>query len=144
MNKFCTNLLSHTNTKTCCNDTALVILRVFVGLTMAFAHGLGKVPPPDMLVQGLTSMGFPAPLFFAWCAALAEFAGGLLIAVGLLTRPAAAALAFTMGVAGFVAHAADPFQMKELSLMYLVVSVFFLLNGAGKYSLDYLLFGKKK
>jgi putative oxidoreductase len=40
-------------------------------------------------------MGFPLPLFFAWCAALSEFGAALFVAAGLLTRLAAAALAFT-------------------------------------------------
>lgn len=54
-------------------DFGLLIFRLFIGLTMAFAHGWGKLPPPQMLVDGLSSMGFPLPIFFAWCAALSEF-----------------------------------------------------------------------
>lgn len=127
---------SFTNTNLACNDFAALILRLFAGLTMAFAHGLGKIPPPEMLVQGLGAMGFPAPEFFAWAAALAEFAGGLLLALGLLTRPAAFFMAFTMAVAAFGAHAADPFQKKEMALLYLVISLFFVIYGAGKFSID--------
>jgi len=124
------------------SDASLLILRLFVGLTMAFSHGLGKLPPSSQLVDGLASMGFPAPDFFAWCAALAEALGGLLLAIGLLTRPSALFMGITMAVAAFVAHAADPFQKKELALMYLIVAIFFTLHGAGKFSLDFFL-GKK-
>lgn len=119
-----------------CSEVGLTLLRLFVGLTMAFAHGMGKMPPPQQLVDGVGAMGFPAPEFFAWCAALAEMAGGLLIAIGFLTRPAAVFLAITMAVAGLVVHAADPFQIKELAFFYLVVSIFFALRGAGRYSVD--------
>ena len=144
MKNFICKVMSHRNAKACCDDTAITLLRVFVGLTMAFSHGLGKLPPPEMLVQGVQAMGFPAPEVFAWCAALAEFAGGLFLAAGLLTRPAAVAMAFTMAIAAFVVHAADPFQTKEMAFLYLALSIFFVLYGARKYSLDYVLFGKKK
>lgn len=124
------------------NDASLLVLRLFVGLTMALSHGLAKLPPSPQLVEGLASMGFPLPDFFAWCAALAEALGGFLLAVGLLTRPAALFMGITMAVAVFVAHGADPFQKKELALMYLVVAIFFTLHGAGKFSADFYL-GKR-
>lgn len=117
-------------------DLGLLVFRLFVGLAMALAHGLAKTPPPDRMIEGLTGMGFPMPLFFAWCAALAELVGGLFIAAGLLTRLSALALGFTMAIAGFVAHANDPFQSKELAFMYLASCVLLIFTGAGKYSLD--------
>lgn len=126
-----------------CSEIALTGLRVFVGLAMALAHGWGKMPPSEMLIENIAGMGFPAPEFFSWCAALAEVAGGLLLAVGLLTRPAAAFMAITMLVAGLVVHAADPFRVKELAFLYLVISLFFMVRGAGRYSLDRLLHGAR-
>ncbi len=118
------------------SDLGLLIFRLFVGLAMALAHGLGKLPPPERLVEGLTSMGLPMPGIMSWVVALAEFGGGLLIAVGLCTRFAAAILGFTMLVAGFVVHAADPFSVKELAFFYLAACVLLIFTGAGKYSLD--------
>lgn len=120
-------------------DFGLLIFRLFIGLTMAFAHGWGKLPPPQMLVDGLSSMGFPLPIFFAWCAALSEFLGGLMIAAGLWTRLAAASLAFTMAVAAFVAHAADPFDKKEMALLFLFSSLLLIFQGGGALSLDRVL-----
>ncbi len=117
-------------------DLGLLIFRIYLGLSMAIAHGWMKIPPMQQLVEGLASMGFPAPTFFAWCAALAEFGGGVLIALGLLTRLSAGALGFTMFVAGFVAHANDPFQVKELAFLFLASCVLLVFTGAGKYSLD--------
>lgn len=110
---------------------------------MAFSHGLGKTPPPAPLVEGLSAMGFPMPEVFAWLAALSEFAGGILLALGLLTRPAALFMTVTMGVAAFVAHASDPFEKKEMALLYLFISLFFLLHGAGRWSVDYIITKKK-
>jgi putative oxidoreductase len=123
-------------------EITVLLLRVSSGLMMALLHGWAKVPPSEKFITGVTELGFPAPLFFAWCAGLAELVGGLLIAVGLFTRPAALFLAFTMGVAAFGRHLHDPFDRKELSLLYLGISLLFLAYGAGKVSLDRFLGGK--
>lgn len=117
-------------------DIGLLILRLGVGLAMAFGHGIGKIPPSEGFVEGTAAMGFPVPVVFAWAAALSEFLGGILIALGLLTRPAALMLAGTMAVAAFVRHVADPFSTKELALVYLVASLALLIAGAGRYALD--------
>lgn len=136
-------IFSATNTNSKCDDLAITLLRVFIGLAMAFSHGLGKLPPSEQLVGGVASMGLPAPEFFAWCAGLAEFVGGLFIAVGFLTRPAAAFLFITMAGAAFVVHAADPFGVKELAFIYLIASLFFILKGAGRWSVDNFICKKK-
>lgn len=117
-------------------DLGLMLFRILIGLTMAFAHGWGKIPPPEQLITGVGSMGFPAPVLFAWAAALSEFLGALLITAGLFTRLSSVLLGFTMGVAFFVVHGADAFQVKELSFMYLASCVLLVFTGAGKYSLD--------
>lgn len=117
-------------------ELSVFIPRVFLGLTMALTHGMGKVPPPEQLVAGVQGLGFPAPVFFAWAAGLSEFAGGILLALGLLTRPAALFLSFTMLVAAFGAHLNDPFQVKEMSLLYLVGFLTFAIRGSGKWSVD--------
>lgn len=143
MKNFMMRLLAAKNYNTNLDDVALAILRVFIGLTMAFSHGLGKLPPNEMLIGGVSGMGFPAPELFAWLAALAEFAGGLLLAAGLLTRPAALTVIITMLVAVFGVHAADSFQQKEMALLYLFIALFFLLHGAGRWSLDHFITKKK-
>jgi putative oxidoreductase len=120
-------------------DVGLVILRVFSGLALALAHGWGKVPPSDGFVSMVGGMGFPAPLLFAWLAALAEFGGGLLLALGLLTRPAALLVAGHFLIVAFVAHAGDPFGRRELPLFFFSAAVLFLLAGPGRYSLDAML-----
>lgn len=117
-------------------DLGLTLLRIAAGAGLALGHGLGKVPVKDGFVAGVESLGFPVPVVFAWAAALAELVGGALLAVGLLTRPAAFAVAFTMGVAFFMRHAADPFAVKELAMLYGMVAVAFLFLGSGRFSLD--------
>ena len=118
----------------------LLWLRVLMGLGMAY-HGYGKVFGGNMsqLIEGVTAMGLPAPEFMAWSAALSEFVGGILIAIGLFTRPAAFFVMITMFVAAFVAHASDPFSVKELALAYLTMAGAIVLLGGGKLSLDGLM-----
>lgn len=117
-------------------EVSMTTLRVVAGLSMALAHGWKKIPPADGFVGHLAGMGFPAPHVFAWLAALAEFGGGLLLAVGLLTRFAAISVAGTMFVAAFVAHAADPFGKKEMALLYFVIAFVFAIRGSGRISAD--------
>ncbi len=78
-------------------DIGLLVLRLVVGLTFA-AHGSQKVfgwwdgPGLEGWRSGVERMGFePAP-FWAYVSSLTELAGGLLLAVGLVTPAAAAAL----------------------------------------------------
>jgi putative oxidoreductase len=89
-------------------------------------------------VGGLTQRGFPLPGVCGWAAIFSEFVGGLLLAVGLLTRPAAAFVLATLAVAAFYVHAADPFQRKELALAYVLVSIAVLIAGPGRFSIDAL------
>ena len=97
---------------------------------------MGKLPPSDGFIEGTATMGFPLPVVFAWAAALSEFAGGLLVAVGLATRPAAFFAAFTMATAFFVRHGGDAFGDREKPYLFLVVFVALVLAGAGRYSVD--------
>ena len=125
-------------------SAGLFVLRVFAGLAMAFGHGMGKVPPSDKFIEGVGNMGFPAPVAMAWVAGLSEFAGGILLALGLATRLSAASVAATMVVAAFIRHAADPFGDREMALLYLAISLLFVFRGAGSWSIDALIAGRKK
>jgi len=124
-------------------DIGLAAFRLFTGLAMAFAHGINKVPPPEGFIEGVGEMGFPAPFVFAWLAGISEFVGGLLVAVGLLTRPAALAVLGTMFVAAFISHAGDPFGERELALLFMFAALFLTMAGGGRYSADALIGTKK-
>ena len=103
---------------------------------MAFSHGLGKMSNLDGFASKVAGMGLPAPSLMAFAAAGSELLGGLLLAVGLLTRPAAASVLVTMLVAAFYVHAGDPFGKKEFALAYAAAALVVLIAGPGKLSLD--------
>ena len=117
-------------------DLGLAALRIFAGLAMALAHGINKVPPSADFIEGVGELGFPIPFLFAWLAGISEFFGGLLMAAGLLTRPAALMVLGTMFVAAFISHADDPFSAQERALLFMFSALFFTMAGGGRYSLD--------
>jgi putative oxidoreductase len=134
-----TTLLGPATSGARATDIGLLVVRLFAGLALAFAHGIGKVPPSGRFVERVAGMGFPAPELFAWLAATAEFGGGLLLALGLLTRPAALLVAGNFLVVAGLAHAGDPFGDREKPLLFLAIAVLLALAGPGRYSLDAVL-----
>jgi putative oxidoreductase len=120
-------------------DLGLAFLRL-TGLALA-SHGYQKVFGGNMagFTEAVEKLGFPVPVAFAWAAAVSELGGGALVAVGLLTRPAAGLAAITMFVAAFLQHATDPFAKRELALLYLAAMLALACLGPGKWSLEAVL-----
>lgn len=122
-------------------DFSLLIWRVFFGLAIALGHGLAKLPPSEGLVGMLDNLGFPLPGFSAWLAAIGEFGGGLLIALGLATRLGAILVMIVMICAVTIAHAGQTFGEMEHALLFLVGAIPFLAGGPGRFSVDHVLRG---
>jgi len=116
-------------------DLGLLVIRLFFGTTLALAHGWGKVSDlggfADKIANKVPMAGLLGP-----AAGLSEFVGGLLLAIGLFTRPAAFLAMVTMLVAGFYIHAADPFPKKELAFAYAAAAIALLIAGPGSLSVD--------
>src|SRR5690606_2087679 len=73
----------------------------------------------------------------------AEVLCAVLVGIGLKTRLAAIPLLITMITVAFVVHSGDPIRKSEASLLYLIIYLVILVKGAGKFSFDYMVFGKK-
>jgi putative oxidoreductase len=85
-------------------DRVPLILRVGLGLTLVFSHGLPKLLEGPERWQALggamASVGITfAPMFWGFMAGATELAGGVLLLIGLAVRPAAAINLFVMFVA---------------------------------------------
>lgn len=120
-------------------NVGILILRVFLGAAM-MTHGIPKMfGGLSKFTEFVASLGVPAPQVMAFLAAFAESFGALFLAFGLLTRPAAFMIICTMSVAIFGAHGGAGFAKQEAAWMYLVPALMFLLKGAGKWSIDFLL-----
>ena len=82
----------------------------------------------------------------ALLAGSAEFFGGLALILGLLFRPAAVVLAFTLIVAIFAVHISNGLFMNqngyEFGLALLAASVALAIGGAGRVSLDRIISGQ--
>ena len=88
------------------------------------------------------STAFPDPIglgskFSLIMAISAEVGCSILLIAGIAPRLAAIPLAFTMIVALFIVHSADPWNVKELAAVYLLVYVTLVLTGPGRFSLDH-------
>ncbi|HET8816273.1 MAG TPA: DoxX family protein [Pseudidiomarina sp.] len=124
---------------------AAFVLRVPVGLILA-AHGAQKLfgwfggYGLEGTGQWMASIGLEPGYIMALLAGSAEFFGGLALAIGLLTRPAAIVSAFTMLVAIFTVHFENGLFMAnngyEFALVLLVTSVALAIQGAGNWSVD--------
>ena len=116
----------------------LSVLRI-ISAFLLIAHGAQK------LFGFLAPPGMPsfAPLSQMWIGGVLEFFGGLLLLLGLFTRPVAFILSGMMAVAYFQMHAPGgfwPLQNKgELAVLYCFVFLFFSVAGGGEWSLDRLL-----
>lgn len=127
------------------NTFAALVLRVPVGIIFA-AHGaqnlLGWFGGYGLEGTGqyLASIGLAPGYLMALLAGGAEFFGGLALVLGLLVRPAAASLAFAMGVAIFAAHWSSGFFAAngdyEFALALFATSLSLVFSGGGRYSLD--------
>lgn len=116
-------------------------LRVIAGIVMIH-NGLDKLSNIESFAQAYVSViGLPFPIFFSYCAAFAELIGAPLLALGLLTRPAAAALLSTMLVAMYhhIRVAGFSIPYLELSMLYAACFQLFVVNGGGQYSVDAVL-----
>lgn len=120
-------------------DVGLLAIRLWFGISMLVLHGWGKWGKLDTFAAGLADQGYPIPEVMAVLAALSESLGGLLVALGLLTRPAALTMLVTMLVAVFVAHGDDGMKKQELPLTYAVIALGIVAAGAGRFSLDHLI-----
>ena len=122
-------------------DATLALLRVMTGL-LFMQHGVQKLF--GWLGGWRGEPGATAPLMSqAGLAGVLEVFGGLLIVLGLFTRPVAFLLSGMMAVAYFQAHAPDGFwpilNRGELAALFCFVFLYFSARGAGPYSIDGML-----
>ncbi len=116
----------------------LSVLRIIVGL-LFMCHGGQKLfnCPPAAQPMNIAILSVPG------IAGILEFFGGLLIVLGLFTRPVAFVLSGLMAAAYFMVHAKNSFwpiiNHGELAVLYCFVFLYFAAAGAGPWSLDSLI-----
>lgn len=122
----------------------LLILRIGISFSMIVLHGY-----PRLINFSEISTEFANPIGLGSATSLglvifAEFFCSLFLVIGLFTRWSCIPLIITMIVATFVVNGGKEFIFQEKSFVYLISYISLFVNGGGYFSLDYLLFGRKK
>jgi putative oxidoreductase len=130
----------------------LLVLRFGFGGMMLFGHGLPKLMAFNDLKDKVSDpMGIiPSPYAFILLIG-AEFACSALVMLGIATRLAAIPIVYSMALAAFIVHQNDPNFLgpgvtasKEPALVYAIAFLSLVFTGAGMFSVDGMLFGKRR
>lgn len=130
-------------------NTGWLLFRLHIGLSIAIHAGWPKMytlAAPGWFNDQVAGLGFtfPSPAFWATLASWGEFAGGICIALGLLTRFNALQLVFQFFVISFLWYD----NPEPLTGMYFQNTLFMgfvlvLFAGGGRFSLDHLILQRK-
>lgn len=148
MNSSIIKKLLHTNL-----STSTLPLRLVAGIIFS-AHGAQKLFAwfggygLAGTGQWMDSIGLGPGYLMALLVGSTEFFGGILLILGLLTRPTSAVLAITMVVAIVKVHLANGLFMSnngyEFALALLAMTLALAISGAGKYSADQFISNRLK
>ena len=127
-------------------DYVPLLLRLMLGFTLLFAHGLPKLLAPnrwESTGRAMEGLGIDfAPVFFGFMAAFTEVLAGLLFWLGLAVRPAAVVMIWVMfvavarDVAGVWPNLGDLGGSNAHPMDFAAAALALLILGAGAYSLD--------
>ena len=117
-------------------NIGIAILRIYTGVSMAFGHGINKIPPSGKFAENVASMGFP-------CSKLFLMGSGHIRIWWRTTyclRPHDPTSIF-FSWCNYVRRSihsprTSPFMQKEKALLFLFITILLILVGAGKYSID--------
>lgn len=119
------------------HNYAETLMRIICGLVLTI-HGYPKIMDPFQAIPMVEGLGFYPGVFWAPALAATEFFGGILIAVGLFTRPAAIAASIILLVTVY-AHwipMEQGYSGAEKSILWLGMSLFFAIRGSNAQSID--------
>ena len=133
--------------KTSIWNIVLLLVRIWLGyrmFTASYSSVTGIIFHPEERAFFEKWFGeelhFPMPLAMAFLAKGSELAGGIFVFAGLFTRASASLIAFTMLVATLTANLGKDFNIDGgFTISYFLFALILIVEGGGKYSLDYLL-----
>jgi putative oxidoreductase len=128
----------------------LLLVRVYWGWQFS-QSGWGRLHNLDRATRFFASINIPAPHFTVICISLLEFVGGILLIAGLATRLIGLLLAIDMIVAYLTTDLtalktilSDPSNLyNDAAYTFLFASLIALVFGAGRYSVDYLIWRRQ-
>lgn len=119
-------------------DAAVIVLRIFLGAVLVYGTQDNVFSTTRMheFRDFLERNGFPWPLLCAYLSVYTQFLAGLAILVGMATRVAAALMVINFLIALAMVHLRLPFDANIAPFAMLAASLFFLLHGPDRYTLD--------
>jgi putative oxidoreductase len=125
----------------------LLLLRLAAG-ALLLVHGVPKLSNPAGATGMAASLDVPVPDLAGWLVILGEVGLGSLLVLGLLTRVAGALLLAQMAGVWLLAHAPQGFLVEgqvngENALLFAALGLMFLFTGAGRFSVDGMLFRRR-
>ena len=119
------------------HDSAETLLRVVAGAALV-THGLGKIADPFGAAGMVEGLGFYPGAFWSLLLSLTEFFGGILIAIGFLTRPAAFAATFVLLVTVYFHWVVQGqgYSGAEKSILWAAIFFLFTVRGGNRHSVD--------
>lgn len=119
------------------HDIVETILRLTAGILLV-THGFGKIINPFGAVGMVENLGFYPGVFWSPLLAATEFFGGIMVAIGLFTRPASFAamivLLVTVYFHGIVQS--QGLAGAEKSILWAAIFLFFAVRGGNRHSVD--------
>lgn len=123
-------------------NSALLVFRVLVSLSMINTHGMKKLLNFQETVNHIPDpMGLGGEAS-AVIAIIANIVAPVFVIFGLATRLAVIPILGVTLAGFFIVHGNDPWAVRDVPLMYSLAYSLLFFIGAGKYSLDYKLFKK--
>ncbi|MGB6119900.1 MAG: DoxX family protein [Mesorhizobium sp.] len=118
-------------------EAVTTLLRVVAGVALV-VHGASKITDPFGTVGMVEGLGFYPGVLWSPLLAATEFFGGLLIAIGLLTRPAsfAAMIVLLVTVWFHWITLGQGYSGAEKSILWAAIFAFFTVRGGGRWSVD--------
>ena len=131
------------------NGQNISLLFARLGVAYGFYEpAMQKWSDISSVASWFSSIGIPLPTLNAYMAASTELLGVVLLVLGLFTRLISVPLMFVMIVAIMTVHLSHGFAAGdngfEIPLYYMLFLALFASYGAGKISLDHLLFGEEQ
>ncbi|MCU0331350.1 MAG: DoxX family protein [Candidatus Kapabacteria bacterium] len=125
-------------------DIALTALRVCLGALLVYHGSLKLFGGLGQMIGAIERRGWPLPHLQALMATYIEFAGGVLLIVGLFTRPVALFNVVLFSIITYVWQGNDGFMQQEKPFLFLMLAIFFCFVGPGKWSVDAFVFRKQQ
>jgi len=119
------------------HDYAETLMRVICGAILA-VHGLPKISDPFKAVGMVEGLGFYPGVFWSPLLSVTEFFSGILIVIGLFTRPAAFAATIILLVTVWAHWVAmgQGYSGAEKSILWVGMTIYFAVRGSNVHSVD--------